>query len=54
MDLPWDKDGKNGEGDVQNSLTVLMDWWTTEGNYNRFRGKNNRGGEEGYCQKDCM
>ena len=42
-DLAWDKDGKLGPTDVNTSLALLMNWWTTEGNYSRFRGKNNRG-----------
>ena len=41
--LPWDKDGKNGPDDPINSMNILMEWLTEEGNYSRFRGKDNRG-----------
>ena len=41
--LPWDKDGKNGPDDPLNSMNILMEWLTEEGNYSRFRGKDNRG-----------
>ena len=41
--LPWDKDGKNGPDDPTNSMNILMDWLTEEGNYSRFRGKDNKG-----------
>ena len=42
-ELAWDKDGKLGPTDVNTSLGLLMNWWTTEGNYSRYRGKT-RGG----------
>eukprot|EP00977_Amphora_coffeiformis_P020159 scaffold7953_cov107-Amphora_coffeaeformis.AAC.1 len=31
--LPWDKDGKNGPDDPMNSMSILMEWLTEEGNY---------------------
>lgn len=31
-----------GKSDTNNSLSYLIGWWTTEGNYNHFRG-NSRG-----------
>ena len=41
--LPWDKDGKGGEDDPVTSMSILMDWWTTSGKYNKYCGKNNKG-----------
>ena len=41
--LPWERDGKLGVEDYNNSLQVLMDWWTTPGQYAKYRGKNNKG-----------
>ena len=41
--IPWDKDGKNGPEDPINSLSILLQWMLTEGNYNRFRGHDNGG-----------
>ena len=37
----WDNDGKDGSDHT--SMKILLDWWTTEGNYLRFRGKDNGG-----------
>jgi hypothetical protein len=34
----WEKDGKNGPSDPNNSANVLLQWLTTEGNFARFRG----------------
>jgi hypothetical protein len=39
----WDSDGKNGPEDTHTSMRILMDWWTTEGNYSKFCGKHNDG-----------
>ena len=39
----WDCDGKNGPDDPKTSVQILLDWWTTEGNYSKFCGKNNNG-----------
>ena len=39
----WDCDGKNGPDDPKTSVKILIDWWTTEGNYSKFCGKNNNG-----------
>lgn len=42
--VPWEEDG---------SLTVLMDWLTTEGNYAAYCGCNgSRGKSKSQCQKD--
>jgi hypothetical protein len=34
----WTKDGRNGPTDPVNSMSILIDWLTTEGNFSRFRG----------------
>jgi hypothetical protein len=41
--LGWDKDGRNGPQDINNSLKLLFDWMGENGaiNYTRFRGKDN-------------
>lgn len=41
--IPWNKDGKNGPDDPNNSENILIEWLTTEGNYNKYRGKGNNG-----------
>ena len=33
----WDCDGKNGPDDPKTSVRILLDWWTTEGNYSKLR-----------------
>jgi hypothetical protein len=46
----WDHDAKNADG--QTSTSILMDWWTTHGNYATYRGKDNEGKTSGqvmYC-----
>lgn len=37
------KDGKNGNLDPQNSTYVLIDWWNTHTNYQKYRCKGNNG-----------
>jgi hypothetical protein len=39
----WDVDGKNGKDDPNTSTKILIDWWMHEGNYEKYRGKNNNG-----------
>ena len=39
----WDCDGKNGPDDPHTSVQILIDWWSTEGNYSQFCGKHNNG-----------
>jgi hypothetical protein len=39
----WTNDGKGGTEDPHASMKILLDWMTTESNYNRFSGKNNNG-----------
>jgi hypothetical protein len=41
--LPWNRDGRNGPDDPNNSQKILLDWMLHEGHYSRFRGKNNNG-----------
>jgi len=41
--LNWNSDGLNGPNDPQTSMKILLDWWMTEGNYSKYRGKNNDG-----------
>ena len=41
--LPWDQDGKQGREDPDNSMAVLLEWWTTFGNYSKYRGEKNMG-----------
>jgi hypothetical protein len=37
----WDHDAKTADGPT--STSILMDWWTTPGNYATCRGKDNEG-----------
>jgi hypothetical protein len=39
----WHNDGGNGPDDPVTSERILLDWLTEEGNYSRYRGKNNNG-----------
>ena len=41
--LPWEKYRPGGPGNENNSLQVLMNWWTTPGQYAKYRGKGNKG-----------
>ena len=43
LTLPWEKDGKFGEDDPRNSMSVLVDWWVTHPNYEKYRGYRNKG-----------
>ena len=43
VDLPCHKDGRLGENDTNTSMSISMDWWTSEGKYSKYRGKNNCG-----------
>ena len=36
----WTKDGRNGPSDPVNSMSILIDWLTTEGNFSLFWGNN--------------
>jgi hypothetical protein len=35
--LPWKEDGKNGKNDPNNSEAILLEWVTSEENYNKYR-----------------
>jgi hypothetical protein len=39
----WNNDGAKGLGDPITSERILLDWLTAEGNYSKYRGKNNNG-----------
>ena len=43
LNLSWEKDGKGGPNDASNSMAVLLAWWTTDGNYRKYRGDGNKG-----------
>ena len=43
INLPWDKDRKDGEDDPVNSMAVMLEWWTAVNNYSRYRGKDSKG-----------
>ena len=40
IDIPWDRDRRLGESDPNTSMTVLLKWWMSEGNYAKYRGTN--------------
>lgn len=42
-DLAWDRNWKLGSLDRKYSLSMLIEWWTSKGNYYKFRGKNKSG-----------
>jgi len=50
VNVCWDCDGPNGPDMEPNSLSVLIMWWMTEGNYVAYRGGKNHGGKtkDGY------
>ncbi|KAL3914041.1 MAG: hypothetical protein SGILL_006257 [Bacillariaceae sp.] len=37
----WDHDAKEPNG--KTSASILMDWWTTQGKYSKYKGKDNEG-----------
>jgi hypothetical protein len=39
----WETDGLGGPEDPHTSMKTLLEWMLEEGNYARFRGKNNNG-----------
>ena len=43
--IRWDADGPNGPDTVSNSLSVLLAWWQTEGNYNQYHGSKKQAGK---------
>ena len=36
LQIPLNKDGKNGEDDPSNSMVLIIKWLTTQANYKRF------------------
>ena len=36
VNVTWNKDGKNGLDDLNTSESIILDWWTTLGNYDDF------------------
>jgi hypothetical protein len=41
--IPWNKDGKNGSDDPENSQNILLNWLRTPGNYSKYRGHGGNG-----------
>ena len=41
--IPWHMDGKEGKNDSNNSMSILIDWLTTPGNFNCYKGDNKTG-----------
>ncbi len=48
----WDADGPNGPETEPNSMSLLLGWWSTEGNYCKSRGGKDQTGKtkEAYWQ----
>ncbi len=48
----WDVDGTNGPDTEPNSMSLLLGWWSTEGNYCKYRGGKDQTGKtkEAYWQ----
>lgn len=46
----WECDGFVGPTDPNTSLKILLDWWTTEGNYAKYCGKGNNGVKKSHFQ----
>jgi hypothetical protein len=47
--LPWEKDGKKGPADINNSENLIITWLSAGDNYAAFRGKNNNGRSKAQC-----
>lgn len=39
----WNSGGRHGPDDTNTSTRILLDWMTLQGNYARYRGKDNNG-----------
>ena len=54
QNLLWEKDGKHGEHDPENSMATLINWWNIHPNYQKYRGKHNNGVKKiQICEKIC-
>ena len=38
LNIQWEKDSKDGPDNPNNSMAILMDWITTHGNYEKYKG----------------
>ena len=48
--VPWNKDGKNGPDDPNNSEAILYEWLTEPGNYAKFRAPPNGKTKHSFCE----
>ena len=43
--LTWYNDGEKGPQDTNTSISMLFNWWTTHGNYSKYRGGTENNGK---------
>jgi hypothetical protein len=43
--MRWDADGPNGPDTEPKSMSILLGWWSTEGNYSKYRGGKDQTGK---------
>ena len=48
--VPWNKDGKQGPDDPNNSEAILYEWLTEPGNYAKFRSPPNGKTKHSFCE----